>query len=169
MALAAEKGCFLQINVLFVLFPRLMQAHALKTRPSEGILQETAGNLQESFRGQESRTPVHIHKTIQCAANPPEFAQPRLSRVKAQSSPARGDKFRCVCSYMAGHDDGILMTGHIGTNTPKFVPPRRGRPRFVSGLQTCLNLHPPPRVGPPLGCLPGGGANLCRFVPVRSL
>ena len=31
---------------------------------------------------------------------------------------------------MAGHYPGILMTGHIGTNTPKFVPPRWGRPRF---------------------------------------
>ena len=31
------------------------------------------------------------------------------------------------------------------------------------------NLHPPPRVGPPLGSLPRGGANLGRFVPVRSL
>ena len=59
-----------------------------------------------------------------------EFAQPRLSRVKARSSPARGYKFGCVCSYMAGHYPSILMTGHIGTNTPKFVPPRWGRPRF---------------------------------------
>ena len=32
---------------------------------------------------------------------------------------------------MAGHYLGILlMTGHIGTNTPKFVPPRWGQPRF---------------------------------------
>ena len=62
--------------------------------------------------------------------NPPEFAQPRLSRVKAQSSPARGYKFGCVCSFWAGHCPSILMTGHIGTNTPKFVPPRGGRPRF---------------------------------------
>ena len=43
------------------------------------------------------------------------------------------------------------------------------RSELVSGLQTYPNLHPPPRVGPPLGCLPRGGANLCRFVPVRSL
>ena len=62
--------------------------------------------------------------------NPPEFAQPRLSRVKARSSPARGYKFGCVCSYMAGHYPGILMTSHIGTNTPKCVPPRWRRPRF---------------------------------------
>ena len=39
----------------------------------------------------------------------------------------------------------------------------------LRGLQTYPNLHPPLRVGPPLGCLPRGGANLCRFVPVRSL
>ena len=38
----------------------------------------------------------------------------------------------------------------------------------ISKLQTYPNLHPPPRVGPALGCLPRGGANLCRFVPVRS-
>ena len=59
-----------------------------------------------------------------------EFTQPRLSRVIRRSSPARGYKFGCVCSYMAGHYPGILMTGHIWTNTPKFVPPRRGRPPF---------------------------------------
>ena len=59
-----------------------------------------------------------------------EFAQPRLSRVKGRSSPARGCKFGCVCSYMAGHYPDILMTGHLGTNTPKFVPPRWGRPSF---------------------------------------
>ena len=29
-----------------------------------------------------------------------------------------------------------------------------------------INLHPLPPVGPPLGCLPRGGANLCRFVPI---
>ena len=59
-----------------------------------------------------------------------EFAQPRLSRVKARSSPARGYKFGCVCSYMAGHYPGILMTGHIGANTSKFVPVHWGPPRF---------------------------------------
>ena len=31
-----------------------------------------------------------------------EFAQPRLSRVKGRSSPARGYKFGCVCSDLAG-------------------------------------------------------------------
>ena len=30
----------------------------------------------------------------------------------------------------AGHEDAGVMTGHIGTNAPKFVPPRRGRPPF---------------------------------------
>ena len=59
----------------------------------------------------------------------PEFAQPRLSRVKGRSSPARGYKFGCVCSYMAGHEDAWVMTGHMGTNTPKFVP-CWGRPAF---------------------------------------
>ena len=69
----------------------------------------------------------HCRLIIQRAPNTPEFAQPRLSRVKGRSSLARGYKFGCVCSYMAGHYPGILMTGHIGTNTPKFVTPRRGR------------------------------------------
>ena len=66
----------------------------------------------------------------QGAPNPPEFAQPRLSRVKARSSPARGYKFGRACSYMAGHYPGIFVTCHIGTNTPKFVPLRWGRPRL---------------------------------------
>ena len=65
----------------------------------------------------------------QRAPNPPESAQPRLSRVKRRSSPA-GCKFGCVCSYIAGHEDAGVVTSHIGTNTPKFVPPRWGRPRF---------------------------------------
>ena len=54
----------------------------------------------------------------------------RLSRVRGRSSPARGYRFGCVCSYMAGHYPGILLTGHIGTNKPKFVPPRWGQPPF---------------------------------------
>ena len=64
----------------------------------------------------------------QRAPNPPEITQPRLSRVKWRSSPARGYKFGCVCSYMAGHEDVGVMAGHIGTNALKFVPPRWGRP-----------------------------------------
>ena len=55
-----------------------------------------------------------------------DFAQSRLSRVKGRSSPVRAYKSGCVCSYMAGHYPGIPMTGHIGTNTPKFVPSRWG-------------------------------------------
>ena len=46
----------------------------------------------------------------QRAPNSPEFAQPHLSRVKARSSPARGYKFGCVCSYMAGHEDAGVVT-----------------------------------------------------------
>ena len=67
---------------------------------------------------------------FQRAPSSPEFAQPRLSRVKLRSSPTRGYKFGCVCSYMAGHEDVRVVAGHIGTNTPKFVPPRWGRPPF---------------------------------------
>ena len=60
-------------------------------------------------------------------------AQPRLSRVKGRSSPARGYKFGCVCSYMAGvmrMPGSWHRPGHTGTNTPKFAPPRWGRPPF---------------------------------------
>ena len=31
---------------------------------------------------------------------------------------------------MAGHENAGVMTGHIGTNIPKFVPPRWGRSLF---------------------------------------
>ena len=55
--------------------------------------------------------------SLSAPPNPPEFSQRRLSRVKRRSSPARGYKFGRVCSYMAGHFPGILMTGRIGTHT----------------------------------------------------
>ena len=42
-------------------------------------------------------------------------------------------------SYMAGHEDARVMTGHIGTNTPKFVPPRWGRQRFDLLKRGCAN------------------------------
>ena len=49
-------------------------------------------------------------QTCHCSASSKptiEFAQPRLSGVKGQSSPARGYKFGCVCSYMASHYVGV--------------------------------------------------------------
>ena len=60
----------------------------------------------------------------------------------------RGYKFGCVCSYMAGHYPGILMTGHIGTNTPKFGSPRCGRPFDVlkRGVQIRVGLEIPDTV-----------------------
>ena len=60
----------------------------------------------------------------------PNLHSPVWVGSKGWSSPARGYKFGCVCFYMAGHEDAWAMTGHIGTNTPKFVPPRWGRPPF---------------------------------------
>ena len=42
--------------------------------------------------------------------------------------PSEGVQFWCVCTYMAGYEDAGV-TGHIGTNTPKLVLPRWGRPR----------------------------------------
>ena len=53
----------------------------------------------------------------QRAPNPPEFAQPRLSKVKGPSSLARGYKFGCVCSYMPGTTSHQRDTRHIGTKT----------------------------------------------------
>ena len=87
------------------------------------------GPFWSKYRG-HSLSKVPSPEESQRAPNPPEFAQPRLSRVKARSSAARGYKFGCVCSCMAGHYPGIFMAGHIGTNTPKFVLPRWGRLRF---------------------------------------
>ena len=37
----------------------------------------------------------------------------------------------------------------------------------LSKLQTYPNLRPSPRVGPPQGCLPRGGADLGRLVPIQ--
>ena len=69
--------------------------------------------------------------------SPPEFIYVRLfftySEITAQNQHLCMSSFWpewCVCSYLAGHEDAGVVTGHIGTNTPKFVPPRRGRPRF---------------------------------------
>ena len=36
-----------------------------------------------------------------------------------------------MCLFLkAGHENAGVVTGHIETNTPKFVPPRLGRPAF---------------------------------------
>ena len=51
---------------------------------------------------QKIKTLFSSKTKVQRAPNTPEFAQPHLSRVKGWSSPARGYKFGCVCSYMAG-------------------------------------------------------------------
>ena len=53
----------------------------------------------------KNQSPSVLRAPVVCLSetpNPPEFAQPRLSRVKGWSSPAKGYKFGCVCSYMAG-------------------------------------------------------------------
>ena len=45
--------------------------------------------------------------------------------------PQRGGTNMVVRLFLYGRSWGCLvMTGHIGTNTPKFVPPRWGRPPF---------------------------------------
>ena len=79
-----------------------------------------------------TRLETRVNGVLGSASSKPttELAQPRLSRVTGWSSPARGCKFGCVCSYMGGHYPGILMTGHAGANRPKFAPPAWGRPPF---------------------------------------
>ena len=98
-------------------------------------------NAPTCYRAPEPRNPKSAFlkseeqsKLISACSKPTtEFAQPCLSRVKGRSSPVRGYKFGCVCSYMASHEDAGVVTGHIGTNTPKFVPPRWGQPHFDQG------------------------------------
>ena len=99
-------------------------------RPKAPLLASRSNLLhQRAMDGVTNRgTRDHFTNSYQRAPNPP--AQPRLSRVRRRSFLARGYKFGCVCSYITGQYPGILMTGHIGTNTPKFVPPRWGPPPF---------------------------------------
>ena len=138
--------------------------------PEGGFLAGLPGPPDTGTRAQKKErwTPK---KKSQRAPNPPEVAQPRLSRVKARFSPVREYKFGCVCSYMAGHYPGIIMTGHIGTNTPKFV--RWGRPR-LDPAQTGLckfgwvwsSLKGGGRVGGGVGTGKGTGKSmrkLCRL------
>ena len=52
----------------------------------------------------------------QRAPNPPEFAQPRLSRGEMT-------RIKHTPKFVASH---LGNTSHVGTNTPKFVPSRWG-------------------------------------------
>ena len=69
-------------------------AHSTRLRHTQGTSAGTQLNTRDLRR--------NSGECDQRAPNPPEFAQPRLSRVKGRSSPARGYKFGCVCSYMVG-------------------------------------------------------------------
>ena len=60
----------------------------------------------------------------QRAPNPPEFAQPRLSRVKRRSSPARGYDFFFVCVCLFVPIWPVMRT-------PKFVTLVGDDRRFV--------------------------------------
>ena len=73
------------------------------------IIWRTFWPQRKAFQaGGRYKNPITTQQNHQRAPNPPEFAQPRLSRVKGRSSPARGYKFGCVCSYMTGHYSDIL-------------------------------------------------------------
>ena len=58
------------------------------------------GSIPKTSQSRKNRCVLKSQSANQRAPNPPEFAQPRLSRVKRRSSPARGYKFGCVCSYI---------------------------------------------------------------------
>ena len=46
----------------------------------------------------------------------------------------------CVCSYMAGHEDAGVVTGHIGTNTrPNLYPLAGGDRRLTLLKRGCAN------------------------------
>ena len=55
------------------------------------------------------------------------------------TKPASGHKFGCVCSYMAGHEPNILMTGHIGTNTRPNLCPLAEDDRALTLKRGCAN------------------------------
>ena len=69
----------------------------------------------------------------QQAPDPPEFAQPRLSRVKGRSSPARGYELGVFVPIWPVSSHTNIMTGHIGTNTPK--PYSNGAVQIRMGLE----------------------------------
>ena len=77
-----------------------------------------AGNHQFVYWcGPRDNFPIDVQWAFQRAPNPPEFAQPRLTRVKGRSSPAREHKFGCVCSYMAG----VISTFSLPTSSSGTV------------------------------------------------
>ena len=95
---------------------------AEKSRDFFGLRVRIATTGRKSLR--HPAHPSASSKTTRICTAPFEWGQSAVV-------PSAGVQiWSCVCSYMAGHYPGILMTGHIGTNTPKFVPPRWGRPRF---------------------------------------
>ena len=68
------------------------------------------------------------------------------------SSPAREYKFGCVCSYMAGHEDAGVVTGHIGTNTRPNLYPLAGDDGALT-IRVGLELaeeNPPEKIHPKL-------------------
>ena len=79
----------------------------------------------------------------QRAPNPPEVAQPRSSRSKARSSAARGYKFGCVCSHMAGHEDAGVSDQPYRNKHTQICTPSLG----TTALWTYSNKAVQIRVG----------------------
>ena len=79
--------------------------------------------------------PARQKNTSASSKPPTEFAQPRLSRVKGRSSPARGYKFGCLFVPY-----GRSLPGHIGTNARPNLYPLAGDDRPLTLLKRgCTN------------------------------
>ena len=103
----AAKSEFYYLFFLCALFSFPNQTKTShRTKTSDPIFTFQNEERKEEYNIKKVPPIPSIHRPqFQRAPNPLEFAQPRLSRVKWQSSPARGYKFGCVCSYLAGHED----------------------------------------------------------------
>ena len=85
VAIQAESGC---LSPLF--YTLVLQVHVpMPMKPNMFTRDDNA-----FFRTLWSSDLIGL---TQRAPNPPEFAQPRASKVKRRSSPAREYKFGCVC------------------------------------------------------------------------
>ena len=75
---------------------------------------------------------LEILEGFQRATKSPEFAQPRLSRVKRRSFPATGYNLGVFVPIWPVIEDARVMTGHNNRNkhSPNLCPPRWGRPPF---------------------------------------
>ena len=82
----------LRISTVFFFYGFLERGASMRTLWSGG--QNCSHSVSQKIK--HVRLFFGHQSALQRAPNTPEFAQPRLSRVKGRSSPARGYKFGCV-------------------------------------------------------------------------